>query len=180
MGAKLRCYWDGHEGDTIPEAITLKGGAWQTEGQIQSSSSATLEFCLRELQLIKQKIIKNTNKFIFAQKLKVFSLSPKYTLNLTHCTFFTGTTTGQATTFSPLNKCIESPLFPVSAPPYFETALHRAARAIFLKSNLRDFSGGAVDGNLPANAWGWSLVREDATCLRASRPMRHNYWSPHA
>ena len=32
MGAKLGCYWDGHEGDTIPEATvqvtTLKGGAW--------------------------------------------------------------------------------------------------------------------------------------------------------
>ena len=66
----------------------------------------------------------------------------------------------------------------MSTPPYFQTALHRAARAIFLKSNLRGFSGGAVDGNLPANAWGWSLVREDAACLRASRPMRHNYWSP--
>ena len=64
MGAKLPCYWDGHEGDTIPEATvqvtTLKGGAWywQTEGQVQSSSSAPLEFCLREHQLIKQKIKK--------------------------------------------------------------------------------------------------------------------------
>ena len=102
MGAKLPCYWDGHEGDTIPEATvqvtTLKGGAWywQTEGQVQSSSSTPLEFCLREHQLIKQKIKKKKNKkkIIFAQKLKVLSLSPKYTLNLTHCTFFTGTTTG--------------------------------------------------------------------------------------
>ena len=42
---------------------------------------------------------------------------------------------------------------------------------------LRDFPGGAVVKNPPANAGntGLSLVQEDPTCCRAARPMRHNY-----
>ena len=44
------------------------------------------------------------------------------------------------------------------------------------------FPGGAVVKNLPANAGTqvWSLVQEDPTCRGATKPMCHNYWSPHA
>ena len=42
-----------------------------------------------------------------------------------------------------------------------------------------DFSGGTVVGSLPANAgdMGRSLVRVDSTCLRATKPLHHNYWA---
>ena len=41
----------------------------------------------------------------------------------------------------------------------------------------RDFSGGAVVKNPPANAGDTdsSLLWEDPTCRRATKPMRHNY-----
>ena len=43
----------------------------------------------------------------------------------------------------------------------------------------RDFPGGAVVKNPPANAGdtGRSLVREDPTCHGATRPVHHNYWA---
>ena len=28
--------------------------------------------------------------------------------------------------------------------------------------------------------WVWSLVQEDPTCCRATKPMHHNYWTPNA
>ena len=42
---------------------------------------------------------------------------------------------------------------------------------------VRDFPGGAVVKNLPANAGdtGSSPVPEDPTCCGATKPMRHNY-----
>ena len=47
------------------------------------------------------------------------------------------------------------------------------------KKTGRDFPGGAVVKNLPASAgtWVWSLVWEDPTCRRATKPVSHNYWS---
>ena len=41
------------------------------------------------------------------------------------------------------------------------------------------FLGGSVIKNLPANAGDTvqSLVQEDPTCRRATKPMRHNYWT---
>ena len=46
-----------------------------------------------------------------------------------------------------------------------------------LKSTDRDFPGGAVVKNLPANAGDMvrTLVREDPTCRGATKPVRHNY-----
>ena len=43
--------------------------------------------------------------------------------------------------------------------------------------SYRDFSGGAVVKNPPANAGdtGRALVREDPTCHRATKPASHNY-----
>ena len=48
---------------------------------------------------------------------------------------------------------------------------------ITLKCDLGGFPGGAVVGNLPANAgdMGSSPVREDLTCHRATKPVHHNY-----
>ena len=45
------------------------------------------------------------------------------------------------------------------------------------KSQLRDFPGGAVIKNPPANAgdMGSSPVWEDPTCHGATKPMHHNY-----
>ena len=42
---------------------------------------------------------------------------------------------------------------------------------------MGDFPGGSVAKNPPANAQDTvrALVREDPTCLRAVKPMRHNY-----
>ena len=38
----------------------------------------------------------------------------------------------------------------------------------------------SVVKNLPANPGTWiqSLIQEDPTCRRATKPMHHNYWSP--
>ena len=50
----------------------------------------------------------------------------------------------------------------------------------YLKLDFRDFPGGTMVKNPPANAGGTrvrSLVREDLTCRRATKPMRHNYWA---
>ena len=45
------------------------------------------------------------------------------------------------------------------------------------KKKKRDFPGGPVVKNLPANAedTGSFLVQEDPTCLEAAKPMCHNY-----
>ena len=45
------------------------------------------------------------------------------------------------------------------------------------KTEGRDFPGGTVVKNPPANAgdMGSSLVLEDPTCCRATKPVRHNY-----
>ena len=45
------------------------------------------------------------------------------------------------------------------------------------KNQWRDFPGGAVVKNPPANAGTQvrSLVREDPTCHGATKPMSHNY-----
>ena len=42
---------------------------------------------------------------------------------------------------------------------------------------LGGFPGGTVVKNLPANAGTWvrALVREDATCHGAAKPVRHNF-----
>ena len=44
-------------------------------------------------------------------------------------------------------------------------------------STTGDLPGDAVVKNLPANAGAWvrALVREDPTCLGATKPMCHNY-----
>ena len=46
-----------------------------------------------------------------------------------------------------------------------------------LKKKKRDFPGGAVAKNPPANAGDWvqSLVQEDPTCHGATKPASHNY-----
>ena len=48
-----------------------------------------------------------------------------------------------------------------------------------LKTGDRDFPGGTVVKNPPANAGTWvrALVREDTTCHGATKPMCHNYWA---
>ena len=40
-----------------------------------------------------------------------------------------------------------------------------------------DFPGGAVNKNSLANAWdmGSVLIWEDSTCLRATKPLNHNF-----
>ena len=47
------------------------------------------------------------------------------------------------------------------------------------KTESRDFPGGAVVKNPPANAGDtvWALVREDPTCRGATKPMSHKYWA---
>ena len=46
------------------------------------------------------------------------------------------------------------------------------------KFQFRDFLGGPVVKNLPANAGPMgSLIQEDSTCSGADKPMRHNYWA---
>ena len=49
-----------------------------------------------------------------------------------------------------------------------------------LNNKNRDFPGGAVVKNPPANAGVQSLVWEDPTCCGANEPVCHNYWSPRA
>jgi len=39
----------------------------------------------------------------------------------------------------------------------------------------RDFPGGTVDKNSPANAEDTHWPGEDSTCRRATKPMGHNY-----
>ena len=48
-----------------------------------------------------------------------------------------------------------------------------------LKTPTLDLPGGAVDKNLPANAGTQapSLVWEDSTGCRATKPVRHNHWT---
>ena len=45
------------------------------------------------------------------------------------------------------------------------------------KKPYRDFPGGAVVNNPPANAGSRvrALVQEDPTCCRATKPVHHNY-----
>ena len=44
-----------------------------------------------------------------------------------------------------------------------------------LKSHVADFPSSTVDGNLPAKAGAWSLVWEDVTCHRTTKPEHSNY-----
>ena len=50
-----------------------------------------------------------------------------------------------------------------------------------IKVLWRDFPGGAVVKNPPANAGDnagvWALVREDPTCCGETKPVCHNYWA---
>ena len=43
---------------------------------------------------------------------------------------------------------------------------------------FKDFPGGAVVKDLPANAGTWvrALVGKDPTCCGATKPVRHSYW----
>ena len=43
--------------------------------------------------------------------------------------------------------------------------------------NVQDFPGGTVNKNPPGKAGAWvrSLVQEDSTCLRATKPVHHSY-----
>ena len=44
--------------------------------------------------------------------------------------------------------------------------------------HLGDFPDGSIVICLPMQGtWVWSLVREDPTCFRATKPMRHYYWT---
>ena len=47
------------------------------------------------------------------------------------------------------------------------------------KITIQDFPGGTVLGvRLPMQGtWVQALVRDDPTCHRATKPMRHNYWA---
>ena len=46
------------------------------------------------------------------------------------------------------------------------------------KAIKKDFPSGAVVKNPPMQGTRvWALVREDATCCRATKPVRHNYWA---
>ena len=63
-----------------------------------------------------------------------------------------------------------------------ELILHWESREMREKVNnkiknkmYRDFPGGTVVKNPPANAWVPSLVWEDPTCHGAAKPMRHKY-----
>ena len=60
-----------------------------------------------------------------------------------------------------------------------ESKDQRWKEKINLKKHIRDFPGGAVVKNPPANAgdMGSSPVREDPTCRGSSKPMCHNYWA---
>ena len=64
---------------------------------------------------------------------------------------------------------------------HFETS-KKLGQNTLLKNGFQDFPGGAVVKNPPANAadTGSSLVWEDPTCHGATKPVRHNYWSPRA
>ena len=44
-------------------------------------------------------------------------------------------------------------------------------------AQFRDFPGGTVVKNPPANAGDMGSVREDPTGRRAAKPMHHNYWA---
>ena len=60
---------------------------------------------------------------------------------------------------------------------WFDLRCKRICLVAGLKTDCRDFPGGAVVGNLPP-MWGTrvrSLVQEDPTCRRAAKPMWHNY-----
>ena len=48
-----------------------------------------------------------------------------------------------------------------------------------LKMGVRDFPGGAVVKNPPANGGDMDSIpgREDPTCCGATTPVRHNYWA---
>ena len=45
---------------------------------------------------------------------------------------------------------------------------------LFKNEEYQDFPGGAMDGN--PRAWVQSLVREDSTCRRATKPTYHDCW----
>ena len=55
----------------------------------------------------------------------------------------------------------------------------KALNLLISKELIRDFPGGAVDGNPSANAgdMAQSLVWEDSTCCRATESVCHNYWA---
>ena len=54
-----------------------------------------------------------------------------------------------------------------------------AWKKLLNKAKIKDkcFKDGSVVKNLPANAGTWvqSLIQEDPTCHRATKPVHHNY-----
>ena len=63
------------------------------------------------------------------------------------------------------------------------SVIHIAIHWFMTNSSMQSlwgFPGGLVVQNLPASAetWVWSLIPEDPTCLGATKPVCHNYWSP--
>ena len=60
--------------------------------------------------------------------------------------------------------------------PLWKT-VRRFLKKLKIEIPYRDFPGGAVVKNPPANAgnMGLSLVLEDPTCLGATKPVSHNY-----
>ena len=48
-----------------------------------------------------------------------------------------------------------------------------------VQTDFQDFSGGAVDKNLPANAGYTDLIPgpEDSTCHRVTKAVHHKYWA---
>ena len=99
-------------------------------------------------------------------------------------------TTSESVYLSPSPFNLQEPWCPKAflqvATPYHATA------PAFLGSGLvfsekhhpsnslrKDFSGGAVNKNPSASAERWlqSLVREDSTCCRAIKLVRHNCWA---
>ena len=71
------------------------------------------------------------------------------------------------------------PFFPVEIYVYDEIFHNLPFFSSFKNLLNRDFPGGAVVKNPPANAGdtGRALVREDPTCRGATKPVRHNYWA---
>ena len=61
----------------------------------------------------------------------------------------------------------------------FGTMLKKSLHIWTYKYSPRNFPGGAVVKNPPANAGTrvWALVQEDSTCRGAAKPMHHNNWA---
>ena len=68
------------------------------------------------------------------------------------------------------------------APTYFLTFVRRWNKMMVVHSRWRNL-GGPVVKNPHLSMQGtriWSLVQEDPTCLRATKPAGRNYWGPQA